>query len=58
MYVHTGTFIVKGCKNVQNWNKGCVFGNDHKFWKKDGRKLREKHIKMPGLEKMFNFSGT
>ena len=31
-----------GCKNVQNWKKGCVFGHIDKFWKRTWQTNLEK----------------
>ena len=31
-----------GCKNMQNWRKGSVFGHVHKFWKgHDGKNYKK-----------------
>ena len=42
MYART-SFI--GCKNVQNWKKGCVFGHIDKFWKGHDGKIKKNACK-------------
>ena len=31
MYVRAYIPVILGCKNVQNWKKGCVVGHSDKF---------------------------
>ena len=50
MYLHTS---FKGCKNVQNLRKGCVFCHIHKFWKGHDGKIRIKHAKNVYLGSIF-----
>ena len=42
-----------GCKNVQNWKKGCVFGHIDKFWKEHDRQIKKNACKNAYLGSFF-----
>ena len=43
-----------GCENIHKWEKGCVFGHGHKFWKKEIMKnLRKEHACKNIFEGLF-----
>ena len=47
-------YIVKGCKNVQNLKKGCVFGDGwSKFFGKKRQKIKKKACKNTYLGSIF-----
>ena len=46
-------YIVKGCKNVQNWKKGCVFGHTDKFWKGHDGQIKKNACKNAYLGSIF-----
>ena len=50
VYVRTS---LRGCKNMQNWKKGCVLGHIDKFWKGHDRLIKKNACKNAYLGSIF-----